>query len=301
MLSRQFQSFCETAQKYNELYKIFTRGEGPQNKIWIHEKLMPILIPKLNLVKDSHKFKVLSVGAGNGSFDLLLINALLKEIKSHFPGTTASWTVVEPNSVAVQDFQRKVQSDEDYCTNISFVWEIETFQDFISKQRRVKEAQKYHLITFIHSLYYVDERLALRQSYNLLLEDQGMILAVKEKEKSTTLEAFRMYVQLMGQTPRDFTLSEEILLELQLELGMAYDRFTVPISVDITEMFHDDDPVGGALVNFLLHTSDDPRKSEEGIKMLEFLKSKSWSVLKGEEEIFLVNMDIDVTAITKSV
>ena len=300
MLSRQFQSFSETAQKYNELHKIFTRGEGPQNKIWIQEKLMPILIPKLNLVKDLHKFKVISVGAGNGSFDLLLIDALLKEIKSHFPGTTMSWTVVEPNSVAIQEFQRKVQSDEDYYSNISFVWETETFQDIILMQQRVKEPQKYHLVTFIHSLYYVDERLTLRQSYNLLLEDQGMILAVKEEDQSTTQKAFRMYMQLMGQTPRDFTPSDEILLELQMELGLAYDRFTAPINVDITEMFHDDSPVGGALVKFLLHTSDDPRKSEEGIKVLEFLKSRSWPVLKGEEEIFLVYQGIEVTTIIKS-
>ncbi|XP_065071297.1 histamine N-methyltransferase-like [Rhopilema esculentum] len=300
-LSQEYTDFFNSYQSYNDIIKVWHRGFDNQNKAWIRDQLMPVLIPKLNLEdRDLHELKVLSVGSGNGSFDLLLIDAILKEIKSQYPGTTMSWTVVEPNSVSVQEFQRKAQSTEDYCGNVKFVWETAMFQDFVARQQGIEEPQKYHLITFINSLYYVDERLALRQSYNLLLEDQGVVLTVKEEENSTTQKAFRMYVQLMGQTSRGLTPTNEILTELQKELGIAYDRFTAPLNVEITEIFQDDNPVGGALIKFLLHSNEDPRKSKEGVKVLEFLKSECRSTCDAKGEHLCIAKKQEVTLIMKA-
>ena len=293
--------FVETADQYNSIFEAFTRGRREQEKVWIDNELVPKLLKVFKLegsVKKS-EFKVLAVGSGVGSFDCLLIKALLTHGKEMIKGKQIMWTVVEPNAMAIDEFKKKVSSDADICHSVSFTWINKGVEDFL----QVTEPEEYDLIHFIHILYYVEEEVVLKKSYEKFLGTPGcMVIAVGSEGDIwvNLIKSFRSKIP---------SLTSELHYPTNIELseicrtnGWANEVFNGKLDLEITEIFNEGDPKGEAILKFFLHINEDPRKKfrkELISEIMEFFQKMSWKKEKNGEKSFFVNDDVGLLLIYK--
>ena len=284
-------NFVENHKEYNDIYEIFTRNHREQEKVWIDNDLVPKLLKVFKLegsVKKS-EFKVLAVGSGVGSFDCLLIKALLTHGKEMIKGKQIMWTVVEPNAMAIDEFKKKVSSDADICPSVSFTWINKGVEDFL----QVTEPEEYDLIHFIHILYYVEEEVVLKKSYEKFLGTPGcMVIAVGSEGDiwEYIVNSFKIKIPSLGfKQPTNLQLSE-----FGKSNGWPYDMFDGKVSLEITEIFDEKDPKGEALLKFFFHTNEDPRDKfgkELMSEIMEFFRKMSWENAKDGKKRFYVKVD----------
>eukprot|EP00112_Aurelia_sp_Birch-Aquarium-sp1_P016667 Seg380.5 transcript_id=Seg380.5/GoldUCD/mRNA.D3Y31 product="Histamine N-methyltransferase" protein_id=Seg380.5/GoldUCD/D3Y31 len=284
--------------EYNEAHKIWRRGHDQQYQIWINNHLIPVLSKGAKLERTDNQLSVLAVGSGNGSFDLVLLEALINLVKNENKSQKIVWTVVELNAAAIEEFKDKVAQRES-LKNVEFLWFCTTFQDFMKKLDPCDETdRKYDLITFIHSLYYMNEKQVLEVSYSNILKDGGVILGAKETETSTVQRAYKKFLEKIDPTKiHTSTGSLKILNEIITNHGWKYEMLGTKIKMDITEVFEAQNSVGEMFLKFLLHVNDDPRviHSKAVDDLLEYLKMQSWQ----ENEQTFIWYDIDIFFIFK--
>lgn len=284
--------------EYNEAHKIWRRGHDQQYQIWINNHLIPVLSKGAKLERTDDQLSVLAVGSGNGSFDLVLLEALINLVKNENKSQKIVWTVVELNAAAIEEFKDKVAQRES-LKNVEFLWFCTTFQDFMKKLDPCdKTDRKYDLITFIHSLYYMNEKQVLEASYSNILKDGGVILGAKETETSTVQRAYKKFLEKIDPTKiHPSTGSLKILNEIITNHGWKYEMLGTKIKMDITEVFEAQNSVGEMFLKFLLHVNDDPRviHSKAVDDLLEYLKMQSWQ----ENEQTFIWYDINMFFIFK--
>lgn len=284
--------------EYNEAHKIWRRGHDQQYQIWINNHLIPVLSKGAKLERTDDQLSVLAVGSGNGSFDVVLLEALINLVKNENKSQKIVWTVVELNAAAIEEFKDKVAQRES-LKNVEFLWFCTTFQDFMKKLDPCDETdRKYDLITFIHSLYYMNEKQVLEASYSNILKDGGVILGAKETETSTVQRAYKKFLEKIDPTKiHTSTGSLKILNEIITNHGWKYEMLGTKIKMDVTEVFEAQNSVGEMFLKFLLHVNDDPRviHSKAVDDLLEYLKMQSWQ----ENEQTFIWYDINMFFIFK--
>ena len=98
----------------------------------------------------------------------------LKELKRNFPTVRAC--VLEPSSVLLDEYQKNV--DRNPLPGITFDWKNQIFEKYtISRQNSFES--KYHFISAIHSIYYINNlEEALRNLYDMLAPGGILLIAV---------------------------------------------------------------------------------------------------------------------------
>ena len=281
--------YVDRHEEYNEAHKVWHRGHDQQYQTWMNNHLMPILSKEVKLGRTDQQFSVLSVGSGNGSFDLVLLEELISLVQNEKKTQKILWTVVELNAAAIREFKDKAAQWEG-LKNVEFRWFCTTFQDFM---RKLDTGAKYDFITFIHSLYYMDERQVLEASYSNILKDGGIILGAKETETSIVQKAYTKFLDSINPTRvHTSTGSLKILEDLIIDNSWKCEVLVTKVKMDITEMFELQNSVGETMLKFLLHVNEDPRViySEAVDDVLEYLKRQSWQENKQAFIYYDVNM-----------
>ena len=283
--------------EYNDVYAIFTRNRREQEKVWVEYELVPKITqffrPKYSPSKS--QFKVLAVGSNEGSFDCLFIKALFTHGKELIEGKEVTWTVVEPNTIAINEFKQRVSSEGGIFQNVKFSWINKGLEEFLE----VTELEQFDLIHFIHVLYYLDEERMLKDSYTKLLRSPGCIVAAVGTEDDVwdhLIKSFKTKIPPFSfKQPTNIELSE-----ICKRNGWVCETFDGKLDLEITEIFNDGDPIGEALLKFFFQINKSP-KEKYGEKLMsevkEFFRKVSWEKIKdgkkccfvkGNEGILLV-------------
>ena len=294
--------FVDTGKAYNDIQESFTRDVREQQKVWVENSLVPklrkVFTQDVSLPKS--EFKVLAVGSGNGSLDCLLLKALFSHGKELLKGKQVIWTVVEPNTIAIDKFKHNVSLEETVFPNVKFNWVNKGVEEFLEMTR----PERYDLIHFLHVFYYVEnEGEILKNAYEKFLASPGCIVAVVGSEGD-------IWMDLIGKFKAKIpSLSSELHYPTNIELseickrnGWAFDTFNGKKDLEITDLFNDKDPRGEAMLKFFLHTIEDPKEKfgkELISEVVDFFWRMSWQKKRDGKECLFVGDDEGVLLIYK--
>ena len=293
-------TFVENHKDYVDTYRIFGRHREKQQQVWVEKDLVKKLRDAFiqNDTTTASEFKILAVGSNNGAFDKLLINALYSHGKELVHGKHVKYTVVEPNAVAIDEFKRMVSSQGGVFQNIKFNWVNKRMEEFLE----AKDPECYDFIHFSHVLYYVeDEEEILKSAYAKLLSRPGCILAVVGTEGNIWKQVIGSFkTKIPSLVESQHTNAE--LSEICSGSGWEYETFEGRMDLEVTEVFNQGDPVGQAILKFLLQTNEMPERElgkEIMSEIMELFTWMSWEKkIDGTKRLF-VNEDNGVLLIYK--
>ena len=284
--------FVTNYKEYNDILETYVLRRRNQEKVWIENDLLPKLRDVFTQEDCTQKseFKVLAVGSNVGSFDCLLIKALFSHAKELMQGKKVSYTVVEPNKAAIEEFKHSASLKDNDFQNVSFNWVNKSVQEILDAE----ESERFDLIHFAHVFYYIDnEEEILKSSYDKLLASPGCMFIVTGIEGDSIwiklIESFKAKIPslYLKQSSTNFLLSE-----ICKRNTWSYDIFDAKVNLEVTEIFNASDPVGIAVLKFLFHTTEDPREKfgkELMSEILEFFERMSWEEMKDGKKCLFVN------------
>ena len=272
--------FVENHKEYMDIFHVFSRSRREQRRTWIESDLIPKIRDTFTQDKRTPKseFSVLAVGSNDGSFDCLLLKAMLFHMKELLQGKQLIYTVVEPNSIAIDEFKLKASLQDGVFRNVKFNWVNKGMQEFLKGEK----AERYDLIHFMQVLYYAEnEEEILTVAYEKFLASPGCIVVAVGSECDVwgaLIKSFKMRIPSMLNNLTNIELSE-----LVKRNGWAYDIFATTTHLEITELFNERDPVGQAILKFFLHLNEDPKEvlGEKLVsEIIEFFRRMSWEEIK---------------------
>lgn len=291
--------------KYQDTYQETLEEYCSGRRVLMHDFIVRQLLPKI-MSKANHEvttYKVLAVGSAEGHFDSTMLNEMIKcatNEKSEFKPSKIEWTVVEPNTIAIEKFKERATKFEKMAVAVEFVWENKTFEDFVKEQGLRDCKKKYDLAEFVSCLYYMDEEFVLKETLKNLLEPTGQAFtAVGTKGDIWTkmMDEFLDKVETL-RTELHYVTDKDIVKYAE-SYGWDHETLVCPVHVKVTDMFIENNPSGIALLKFFFHTANDPRQAVgAGVckEFLEFLKANSYSKEDGNQ--LYVDDDVGFTILT---
>ena len=290
-MASQTSGFLDHEDEYNSLFQVFGRGRLEQQQVWVDEELIPKLAKSSKLgepVVDS-ELRVLAVGSGIGAFDCLLIEALQTRAAEFLQGRQIIWTVVEPNASAIEKFKERIASKSALFEKVKFIWMNESIEDFLSSRNSIK----YHFIHFMHVLYYVDAEKALRNAYELCLENQGCMLVAVGSKNDIWVNLIESFKSKIPSLTSELTYPTNVVIgDIAKRNGWQYDMFVGKLDLEVTELFEEGNPQGEGMLQFFLHINEDARKKygrEVVSDVIDFFKGMSWETGDGDKKKAFVN------------
>jgi len=301
MAAEQFK-FVENHKQYVDIYKIICRCCREDQKIWVENDLVPKLQNAFIRNKSSPKseLKILAIGSSRGSFDCLLLTALLSHAKELMDGKQLTYTVVEPNTAAIDEFKHSVASQDEIFQKVNFNWVNQRMEEFLE----AKEPEQYDLIHFMHVLYYAEnEEEMLKSAYEKFLGSSGCIIAAVAAEGNIWLNLRESFKAKIPSLSHGFHVStNKDLAVICKRNGWTYEAFDAKLELDVTEIFDERDPVGQAILRFFLHINEEPREQfgkELMSEIMEFFKKISWEQIRNEKKSMVVKDDEGILLIYK--
>ena len=292
--------FVGNHKEYVDTFRVFARHRGKQQQAWLENDLMKRLrdaFTRDNFTSKSD-FNILAVGSNNGAFDTLLIKALFSHAKELVEGKQVTYTVVEPNAVAIDEFKSNVSLQGGVFQNIKFNWINKHMEEFLE----AKEAERYDLIQFVHVIYYAaSEEQILKTAYEKFLASPGCILTAVVAEGNIwreLVESFKLKISSLVLNQ----LTNVELSEIGKRNGWEYETFEGKLDLEVTEVFNEDDPVGQAILKFLLHMNEAPKRmlrKEIMSEVMEFFGRLSWEKMNDGKRHRYVKEDDGVLLIYK--
>ena len=285
--------FVENHKEYVDSFQVLCRHRGEQQQVWVENELMKRLRDAFMYQNPSPKseFKILAVGANTGSFDTLLIKALFSHAKELVEGKKVTYTVVEPNAVAIDEFKHSVSSQGGVFQNIKFNWINKCMEEFLE----AKEPERYDLIQFVHVIYYAESKEnVLKCAYEKFLASPGCILTVVVTEENIWRQLIKPFAlkipSLVVNQPTNVELSE-----VCKNYGWEYETFEGKMDLEVTEVFNEEDPNGQAILKFLFHINENPKEKlgkDIMSEILDFFEKMSFEKSKdGKKHIFVHEND----------
>jgi histamine N-methyltransferase len=208
--------------------------------------------------RNKDMLSALSVGAGNGNFDLLLIELLSKKVQS------LNYVAVEPNRILCDQFKREFRAIDSHNTSLCIVQS--SFENYLV-------AKKYDLIHFTHCLYHIKDRHRALEIARSNLNDDGCILIFNST--AVGLQDVRIkFSSLVRGVQGDICTEEQIHSVLQSS-NADYLYYELPSRVDVTECFDSHSEAGIMLLNFMLECDTQHLKKGLRATILNYLRSVS--------------------------
>jgi len=281
--------YVQNHKEYVDSFQVLTRHRGVQQQVWVENDLMKRLCDVFKHENASPKpeFNILAVGANTGSFDTLVIKALYSHAKKLVEGKQVTYTVVEPNAVAIDEFKRNVSSQGGMFQNIKFNWINKHMEEFLETEG----PERYDLIQFVHVIYYAEsEEQILKSAYENFLASPGCILTVVVTEENIWRQLIKPFaLKIPSLVVKQSTNVE--LSEICKRNGWEHATFDGKMELEVTEVFNEADPVGQAILKFLFHMNEDPREKlgkEIMSEILEFFGKMSCEKMKDGKKHFFV-------------
>ncbi|KAJ8040150.1 Histamine N-methyltransferase [Holothuria leucospilota] len=124
----------------------------------------------VNVLPKKDLLKILGIGSGRGELDCVNIRRMLGHV------SRINNTVVEPSVEAIEAYKSLICGDLSDRVNTS--WYNETFQQYQKRRDGNVATDKFHFISAVHSLYYVDNDGRSIDYLIDLLEKDGVLFII---------------------------------------------------------------------------------------------------------------------------
>ena len=266
--SRSFQCFLDSTYQQGAVLKC------------IEEHIVPVIKSGVCKILEEHSFskspfRVLSVGSGEGGNDINLLDALSKIPPNDGVAMSMVNRVVEQNAGRLAAFRAKAPNLRDHFkerANVDFEWIPMTFQEYSSQKKA--DDDKFDVVHFIHSIYYLGVEDALVHCYEKELGRQGMIISITESEASPICK----YAEKFGDRLINSMSRNNNVVDVAKDKGWKYFVCSGDLkTLDITSIFNSSSLEGNSLLDFLTYRMGvrQNENSETVEKMLKFWEEQS--------------------------
>ena len=247
-------------QHYLKSYKVYLTRSTQQKETltWIQENLPNVLKRAGTKPKSPNApFKVLGVGCGDGSSgDLLILEAVANFLSTKEVSRPVIYNKsIEPSLKALSTFQDSAQGwkQENKQNEVFFSWFSGTWQDY--QEETKQDPDKFHLIHFGQSMYYLEAEEALRDCLEYRLAKDGVIVCMIAGEDAPMKRYFKQF---------NFTcFSIQPLVDIVAKNGWRHEVYHLDQHVDVTTIFDESSVEGNLLLDFLTQTVDFRKVNDE--------------------------------------
>lgn len=222
-----------TRKAYVKGFETFSKisNEWDSMMRWLRSDFLGKLSPK-------GSFSVLSVGSGNGNFDLRLIEMLRGKFKR------IRYTAIEPNKTQSEKFRAKIRSSD--LSRVHVELRTVPFENYTTGRR-------FDLIHLTHCLYYIPDRRQAVIRARELLADSGKVLIFHQTPAGINEIQRRFLKEIKGDAKEMFSSKE---IQQMLELArIPYQVDLVESFLDITDHFGFDTEPAMDLLGFFLESN----------------------------------------------
>ena len=249
-------TFVEKDQSYVDSWAVLSRGRREQQQTWVSN----IIIPKVALLLNGEEqMKILSVGSGNGSFDMIVLEELENFLKVRGQtGKKIEYHVLEPNIELMGIFRAKTETVAMHnLTRVQFSWANKLFEHYLNDYPNHTE---FDLIIMSHCLYYMNEADVIRQTFGNLLAEKGYLVIITGTEGDIWTQLRQRYEKRVPSLAEFHYPTEKSISELAKSNGWHYECFKGKQDLEITEIFDEESATGDKLLEFFFH-HENPRKT----------------------------------------
>jgi histamine N-methyltransferase len=209
--------------------------------------------------KDSTNCSILSVGAGNGNFDLLAMAKLKHKFKS------LNYVAVEPNKALCLQFK----TDFDYLgiPGIDLAIVHSKFEEYEPKK-------SFDLIHFTHCLYHIPDRSQALTKALAHLKKDGSLFIINSTAVGLQNIRMKFSERIKGRNSDIFT-AEELHTILQV-LDIPYIYEEIPSAIDVSECVDPALENGVLLLDFILECDTRNMKPDRHSEIVHYIKSVSY-------------------------
>ncbi|XP_032653019.1 histamine N-methyltransferase isoform X1 [Chelonoidis abingdonii] len=281
-MASSMRSLLSDHSRYLESFRLFLENSTEhQCMLEFIEKKLPGIISSIGNGKSA--INILSVGGGSGDIDL----QILSKIQAKYPGVTINNEVIEPNDEQILSYKERVAKTPN-LENIKFTWHKETSSEYESRMNEEKEFKKWDFIHMIQMLYYVKDIPATIRYFHSLLEAKAKLLIILISGTSGWARLWKKYGPRLPLTDLCFYDIKERLSQI----GLKYQVYELPSTMDITNCFIKGNKEGELLLDFLTETCYFSKTASLDLKneIMEELKKPECSEEKDGKVFFNNNL-----------
>ncbi|XP_038075164.1 histamine N-methyltransferase-like [Patiria miniata] len=289
MDTKSLQSLLSDPSHYAKAFKVFCARSDKLRVFsdWVDGVFSEAVVGKLQATLDGQEeLRVLGVGSGSGEQDCVM----LEQLKKRF--SLVNNRVVEPSDKMLVQYKALAQ----YKTHELQGVECDFRQQTLEQYQKAGDATKFHFISAVHCMYYLDDYdSSLEYLYNCLIPG-GAILVILKSENN----GWNRFLDRFPELRRggcEIT-SADIRNSLDRR-GIPYLQYHQPNGLDVTKCFDETADEDSLLVDFLTHSVNFKETAPEDVQrsMMEYLASSDCS--KRENNTILLNIDWDAVVIIK--
>ena len=251
-------TFVQQNQSYARCWEVLSPGRREQQQVWVSDIIIPKVIALLNVREE---MKVLSVGAGNGEFDLMLLKEVMNSLETgEQPDKKIVYQVLEPNIELLRTFQENEELKN--LSVVQFLWINKSFEDYTGGLHQDSENhKKFDFILFSDCLYYMNEEEVLKQSFLNLLTRNGLLMVTVGVDGDMWTKLRRRYENNVLSLRTEYHYpTEKSISKLVRSNGWHYETFIGEQNMEITEIFDEKSEVGNQILEFFFH-QENPRET----------------------------------------
>ncbi|XP_071479251.1 histamine N-methyltransferase-like [Diadema antillarum] len=236
--------------------------------------------------------QMLGIGSGSGEMD----SKMAAKIRAHFKAVQN--IVIEPAASQLEMYRKLIADGKEGFAGIDFDLREDTLDGYRRKLNETGVHPKYHFISAIHSVYYVDDLNDTIRYLHDCLEDGGMLLIIVVGDTSGFWNLWQRYARF--QDKNSHYMCTQDLRDAFNANGIPFTVVRQASRVDITSCFDPESEEGNLIVDFLAHVCDlrgsgTPELHQE---VLDYLGSAECSERKDDGTV-LFNNDWDAFIVQK--
>ena len=240
-------------------------------------------IPPMTLSRSQQRssFNILSVGSATGEKDIEIMKMIKKELQKTDQGRHMKIfnRAIEPNEYSCRLYKASIENLTSPLKDHLTEFEIcqQTFQEYMeSQQRQEAGSVKFHMVHFIHSIYFFDFEKTLIHCFEKELSDKGVFVCLIEGKDLIHWTA-RKNNQWHGKDKdsEKYEPAEEII-KIAENNGWKHEVYSQEYSIDVTDVFDEKSTEGDLLLDFLTQTENfretaDKQLVEETLSLIKEL------------------------------
>ncbi|XP_074857101.1 histamine N-methyltransferase [Carettochelys insculpta] len=244
-MASSMRSLLSDHSRYVESFRLFLENSTEhQCMLEFIEMKLPDIISSIG--KGKSAINILSVGGGSGEIDL----QILSKVQAKYPGVAINNEVIEPSSEQILSYKECVTKTAN-LEDIKFTWHKETSAEYESRTKEKKEFKKWDFIHMIQMLYYVKDIRATIQYFHSLLEANTKLLIILVSGTSGWARLWKKYGPRLPLNDLCLYVSSADIKEQLDTIGLKYQVYELPSTMDITDCFITGNKDGEQLLDFL--------------------------------------------------
>ncbi|KAM4859351.1 histamine N-methyltransferase [Thomomys bottae] len=289
-MASSMRSLFSDHSRYVESFRRFLRSSTEHQCMQeFLDKKLPGIIASIGDAKS--EIKILSIGGGAGEIDL----QILSKVQNQYPGVCINNEVIEPSADQIAKYKELVAKKSN-LENIKFVWHKETSSEYQNRVMEKKELQKWDFIHMIQMLYYVKDIPATLKFFHSILAVKAKILITIVSGTSGWDKLWKKYGSCLPRDDLCLYITSSDLTQMLDNLGIQYECYDLPSTMDITDCFIDGNENGDLLWDFLTETCNFSMTAPPSLKaeIMKDLQEPEFSIKKDGKVLFNNNLSFIV-------